>query len=206
MICSAAGTLCHASTPPGTSFKRGRGGGVWNPKVCGPKMAQIHISFCTFHFSRHEIRVRGGGDSSCGCQPFQSVPTHPGPQRNRSANQTAVRSLLHQPPGEWGGGGGALVLVRLGRTLTVMALPPAPAPPPPLATNPLHLVQRCRASLSSIPRQRSLEGVRYWVGEGVRGGLRYDQQEMLGGGDMQIFFEGGGGMKWSHWSAYTGKR
>ena len=25
-------------------------GGVWNPKVCGPTMAQINISFCKFHF------------------------------------------------------------------------------------------------------------------------------------------------------------
>ena len=29
--------------------KRG-GGGFWNPKVCVPKIAQINISFCRFHF------------------------------------------------------------------------------------------------------------------------------------------------------------
>ena len=25
-------------------------GGIWNTKICGPKMAQINISFCKFHF------------------------------------------------------------------------------------------------------------------------------------------------------------
>ena len=27
-----------------------RGGGVWNPQICLPKIAQINISFCKFNF------------------------------------------------------------------------------------------------------------------------------------------------------------
>ena len=35
----------------------GGGGGPKNPKVCVPKIAQINISLCKFHFSCHEIWV-----------------------------------------------------------------------------------------------------------------------------------------------------
>ena len=41
-----------------------RGEGVWNPKLCVPKIAQINISFCKFHFPpryRGGSRVGGGG-------------------------------------------------------------------------------------------------------------------------------------------------
>ena len=35
-----------------------RGGGVWNPKICAPKIAQINIFFCKFHY---EIKVQKVG-------------------------------------------------------------------------------------------------------------------------------------------------
>ena len=41
------------------------GGGVWNPKVCVPKMPQINVSVWKFHFSNHEIWFQGGGGASC---------------------------------------------------------------------------------------------------------------------------------------------
>ena len=48
------------------------GGGLWNPKICVPKMAQINISFFpTMNLSPGG--VPGGGVSSCGCQPFQYI-------------------------------------------------------------------------------------------------------------------------------------
>ena len=51
------------------------GGGVWNPKVCAPKMAQINISFCKFHFfptmKSGSRAVQGGrGSFLGGCQLF----------------------------------------------------------------------------------------------------------------------------------------
>ena len=73
--------------------KRGGGEGVWDPKVCVPKMAQINISSCKCHV--FPIRVRGGlkgqvwprhlapagpgrggypPPSSGGCQPFSYIP------------------------------------------------------------------------------------------------------------------------------------
>ena len=45
------------------------GGGSWNPKVCVPKMAQINMSFCKFHFfpggNGCTVRAR--------CAPFGAI-------------------------------------------------------------------------------------------------------------------------------------
>ena len=71
--------LGHKVVRAGMYQKRG-GGGVWNPKVCVPKIIQINISFRKFHFSHYEIWVRGWGGgggyplSSNGCQPFYDIP------------------------------------------------------------------------------------------------------------------------------------
>ena len=59
------------------------GEGVWNPKFCVPKLAQINISFCKFHsFSRYERWVQGGKGSKGGTPPhlllwLSAVPIHP---------------------------------------------------------------------------------------------------------------------------------
>ena len=50
--------------------ERGREG-VWNPKICAPKMAHNNFSHCKSHFFPLQIWDQGpGGPSSYGCQPF----------------------------------------------------------------------------------------------------------------------------------------
>ena len=76
-----------ASPPPlrdvSEERRGGEGKGIWDPKVCGPKIAQINISFCIFHFapttkpgSTGGSPGEGGGPppSSYGCQLPRPCP------------------------------------------------------------------------------------------------------------------------------------
>ena len=55
----------------GPSMGERGGGGVWDPKVCVPKMARPDFAGCKFRFPPMVTLVWGGGGGfpSCGCPP-----------------------------------------------------------------------------------------------------------------------------------------
>ena len=81
------------SAPTTAHVLKERGGGVWNPKVCVPKMARINISFCKFGSGGGgEMGVgRGGRPGSGGYLPCSDVSRPPNPWRG-------PRSQLQVPP------------------------------------------------------------------------------------------------------------
>ena len=65
--------LSHCSSPPHTAPAQGsirKGGGVWNPKVCVPKIAKSIFPFVNFIFSHYEIWAKGGGTTPLCDIPF----------------------------------------------------------------------------------------------------------------------------------------
>ena len=73
----------------GMYWKRGRGGGGWNPKNCEPKMAQINISYCKFHsFPIGNLGPGGGG----GGVLFR---------KNERTHDAGLAKVAHVDSGQW---------------------------------------------------------------------------------------------------------